>query len=80
MQSDAPFENKLGSLLRRFRRDKEETQGDMASKLGISVSYLCQIEKGGRELTPTIYSKVLSEYRVTAEEKRSFEKAWRGEV
>lgn len=42
----------LGKLLREFRRANGIDQVDMARRLGISSSYLCDIELGRRTLGP----------------------------
>ena len=47
----------LGHKLRRLRRDRGETQAQMAERLGISASYLNLIENNQRPITVDLLLK-----------------------
>ncbi|WP_242154362.1 short-chain fatty acyl-CoA regulator family protein [Sphingomonas sp. BAUL-RG-20F-R05-02] len=57
-----------GSRVRLFRQQARLTQTELASRLGISISYLSQIETDARPLTPAISATLAS----------TFPQAWRG--
>ncbi len=54
----------LGHRLRRLRRDREMSQTDMASSLGISPSYLNHLERNQRPVTATLLLKLAENYEV----------------
>lgn len=67
----------FGKLIRGLRLENSETQGAMATRLGVSVAYISQIERGGRDLTPMLYNRIVHEYALDAEKRKQFEKVWR---
>lgn len=60
--------NPLGSFLRKYRVDKNETMGDMANKLGFSKAYLSSIETGKRNVS----EKLISKFRQVYKEDKNF--------
>jgi len=40
---------RFGDLLRRLRRQADKTLGDVARKLGVSIPYLSDVERGNRK-------------------------------
>mgnify|MGYP006351528589 FL=1 len=48
----------LGSKIRRFREQQQLSQADLAYKLGLSASYLNQIENDQRPLTVQVLLKL----------------------
>lgn len=63
--------NELGSMLRKIRVDREETQKTMAENLGISGSYLSAIEMGKRPIPDGFIEKLSTRYTLTPAERRT---------
>ena len=53
-----------GPRLKRFRRDNDLTQAEMATELGISASYLNLMEHNQRPVTATILLKLATVFDV----------------
>lgn len=51
-----------GAALRELRRVSAFRQGEMAERLGISASYLSQLENDDRPLTPRLLARLASEF------------------
>jgi len=49
---------KENKILKNIRRSRNISLVDFSCMIGISTSYLCMLEKGGRDLTPDIVSKI----------------------
>lgn len=58
----------FGKFCRKLRIDHDEQLKDMASKLGITSSYLSAIENGKRRVTPEIMKEVAHVYELTEEQ------------
>lgn len=64
----------LGVQIRLLREKYKENQGELAQKLGVSVSYLSMIEHGKRNATPDIINKIISLYpNMSKKEKRELQ-------
>lgn len=63
----------LGKEFRKWRIDQGMLLGDMADRLGISSSYLSQIEKGGKPIPPGFVEKAIAVFGVDA----AIAEAWR---
>lgn len=57
----------LGKLLRHIRLDKDEYLKDMASKLGITSSYLSAIENGKRDMPSKLVRKIGDVYGLSSD-------------
>lgn len=51
--------NKLPNTLKEMRLERGISLADFSSMIGISTSYLCMLEKGGRRVSKEIVNKVL---------------------
>src|SRR6185295_9308544 len=58
----------FGKALRKLRIDRELLLGDMAERLGISASYLSQIETGKKPIPEGFVSKLRTAFRLTEDE------------
>ena len=65
----------FGKELRKIRIDREETQIDMARRLGISSSLLSMIERGERSVPLGMVARVREEYGLDDEEAAMLEAA-----
>jgi transcriptional regulator with XRE-family HTH domain len=54
----------LGKEFRKWRIDQGMLLGDMADALGISSSYLSQIEKGGKPIPPGFVDRAARHFQV----------------
>jgi hypothetical protein len=54
----------VGPHLRRLRREQQETQAQMAARLGISTSYVNLLEKNERSVSVTVLLKLFEVYGV----------------
>jgi transcriptional regulator with XRE-family HTH domain len=54
----------LGKEFRKWRIDAGMLLGDMADALGISASYLSQIEKGSKPIPPEFVGKAIRKFNV----------------
>jgi len=61
----------IGLFLRKLRFDHNESQEDMAQKLGVSTPYISLIE-GRQAITKKIAVKIISEYKLTGAVKDDF--------
>ncbi|WP_062120005.1 helix-turn-helix domain-containing protein [Aureimonas sp. AU40] len=52
----------IGERIRALRNGRAQSQAAMAERLGISVSYLSQIENGDRPVTPAVLSAVAAAF------------------
>lgn len=52
--------NQFGKMLRRERKERQMTLGDLAKKLGLSVPYLSQIETGTKPVQDSLVDKAIS--------------------
>lgn len=53
--------NQFGKMLRRERKERQMTLGDLAKKLGFSVPYLSQIETGTKPVQDSFVEKAIRE-------------------
>lgn len=53
--------NQFGKMLRRERKERKLTLGDLAKKLGLSVPYLSQIETGTKPVQDSLVDRVIRE-------------------
>lgn len=51
-----------GDRVRAFRSELGQSQGRLAAELGISLSYLSQIESGDRPITPRVLAQLAARY------------------
>ena len=59
---------KLSIFLKKLRLEhNDQTMGDMASLLGISISYLSSVENGKRTMTDEMVAKIGSTYKLDEE-------------
>lgn len=58
----------LGKFLKKLRIDNDEVIKDMAKKLGVSDSYLSQIELGNRKIPKAFLSRILEAYELNTEQ------------
>ena len=58
----------LGARLRYLRRERDLTLADTASRAGISVQYLSEVERGRKEPSSEVISAVLGALAVSLEE------------
>lgn len=58
----------LGKHLRKLRVDREETAKEMASKLGVTSSYLSAIELGKRRMSINLKDKIIEKYCYSKED------------
>jgi transcriptional regulator with XRE-family HTH domain len=58
----------LGSLLQTIRETDDYTQADLARRLGVSKSHLCDIEKGRKTVSPERASKFALELGYSEEQ------------
>lgn len=63
----------LGKKLSQFRKRERITQGAMAERLGITASYLCDIERGFRRPSEEFLVPIALHYRIDIDELRE---AW----
>ncbi len=56
----------MGARLRQFRKDRSISQAQLATTLGISASYVNQIEHDVRPLTPAVLERITSAFGVDA--------------
>ena len=63
MTADSKF-TPYGKFLKKIRVDRDETISFMASKMGLSASYLASIETGVREIPAGFSSKLIQTYRL----------------
>ena len=54
----------VGPSLRRLRRDRGLTQGDMGADLGVSASYIALLERNQRPLTAELMLRLAQTYQV----------------
>jgi XRE family transcriptional regulator, fatty acid utilization regulator len=54
----------LGPQLRRLRQERQETQGQMARRLGISTGYVNLLENNQRSVSVAILLKLFENYGV----------------
>ena len=60
---------KLSIFLKKLRLEhNDQTMGDMASLLGISISYLSSVENGKRTMNDEMVSKIGSVYKLDEEQ------------
>lgn len=57
-----------GNKIRQIRNSKNETMKSIAEKVGISIAYLSDIEKGNRNGSRDTIQKIADALGVTAEE------------
>jgi len=63
--------SEVGSYLRRLRFENNETQEDMAVKLGVTTPYISLLEQR-QPLTKKLAIKIISIYGLKGKEKDSF--------
>ena len=61
-------EQLMGTRIKNLRKEKKMSQEELASKLGISRSYLTKIENGQRGLSIEIMQKLCKVFNITMEE------------
>lgn len=65
----------LGKEFRKWRIDHDMLLGDMADKLGVSASYLSQIEKGNKPIPPGFTDRAVRLLKVDAATKAAWIRA-----
>jgi len=61
----------VGKFLRKLRFEQEESQEEMANRLGVSVPYISLL--GGKQaLTKTLALKIIKEYNLEGNSKAQF--------
>ena len=58
----------MGTRIKNLRKEEKMSQEELASKLGISRSYLTKIENGQRGLSIEIMQKLCKVFNITMEE------------
>lgn len=58
--------NQIGELLRHARRNAELTQGQVAKRLGVSITTIHAYERGGRLITADRLKRLAKTYGVPA--------------
>ena len=59
----------FGKELRKYRIDNDILLGEMASKIGVSASFLSSVETGKKKLTEKIINNIFSAYEIKDETK-----------
>jgi len=54
----------IGETLKQLRKDRGETQIAVQNKVGITQTYLSQIESGKKEPSPDVFRKLCKYYKV----------------
>jgi predicted transcriptional regulator/DNA-binding XRE family transcriptional regulator len=54
----------LGAKLRRFREQQQLSQGALAKQLGLSLSYMCQLENNQRPLTAAVLMRLAQQFQL----------------
>ena len=67
--------NQFGAMLRRERKDRQMTLGDLAHKLGLSVPYLSQIETGTKPVQDSMVEKIIRELGLIGDEVNELRRA-----
>jgi len=67
--------NEFGKFLRKYRIDKNLLLKDMAKELKWSTAYLSSIETSKREITQTMYERIVCSFKFTDHEKKELEEA-----
>ena len=62
--------SEIGAFLRRLRFENNESQEDMAAKLGVTTPYVSMLDK--RPLTRKLAVKIISAYGLKGKAKDSF--------
>jgi transcriptional regulator with XRE-family HTH domain len=65
----------LGKELRKWRIDQGMLLGDMAEKLGMSSSYLSQIETGGKTIPVDFVDRAIRLFRLDQEQAATWRRA-----
>jgi len=63
--------SQIGAFLRKLRFDREESQEDMAIRLGVTAPYISLIEKK-QAITKQLAVKIITIYNLTGKEKDLF--------
>ena len=64
----------LGKFLKKLRIDHDETQMEMAKKLGCASAFISCIERGLKNIPCEIHEKILNTYIFTEDKKEEFTK------
>lgn len=59
------YNNPLGKYLHKLRFINNETQKEMAKRLGITATMLTYIEQGKRKLSDKLFKRLAKEYDLT---------------
>lgn len=62
----------IGRFLRKLRIDQGEILKDMASKLGVTVSFLSAVENGKKKMPPAWNKKICELYQLDADQRDTF--------
>ncbi len=55
------YQQKIGRTVRKYRKDKEMSQQELADKVNISRSYLSEIESGKVNASFQVMSRIMNE-------------------
>lgn len=59
---------KLGQNMKRIRKDKQMTQGDICRKLGVDRAYISNVESGNKNPTLSTITKLAKALGVSVDE------------
>lgn len=65
----------IRKVLKQIRLDHCEVVKDMAERLGVSISFLCAVERGTRKIPKEIRNKIVEEYNFTQDQELLIDKA-----
>lgn len=62
------MKGRLAKFLRRLRLENDEYLKDMASKTGVSISFLSAVENETKKMTDSLIEKIIENYHLTKEQ------------
>ena len=62
------MKGRLAKFLRRLRLENDEYLKDMASKTGVSISFLSAVENEAKKMTDSLIEKIIENYHLTKEQ------------
>ena len=62
-------------FLKQIRLEHGEVVKDMSKRIGVSISFLCAVERGTRKMPKAIRDRIAKEYDFTEEQEQMFDKA-----
>ena len=67
------MKGRLAKFLRRLRLENDEYLKDMASKTGVSISFLSAVENETKKMTDSLIEKIIENYHLTKEQEEDYE-------